>query len=118
VPGQPTIVLWNVDYALHLRERECVDVTLTFVEVEAYEENFAVAFGGPDTFDAAALRERGADRVTGCGAPVVLRSTMCSIGVPRPVGPVRIVARAVGLDEHGNGVGVESTLTSVLTVAP
>lgn len=117
-PGQPQLVLWNVEFALAFQERECVGVTLTFVQVEVYEEGLGVSFGGPNTYDAAALRERGADRAPGCGSPVVLRGVMGRIGGARPIGPVKVLVRAVGLDERGNGVGVESALWSPLTVAP
>ena len=118
VPGLPDAVLWNVEYALEIGETECVDVTLTFVQVDIYEEGLQVQFGGPDHYDADALRAEDADRLAGCGTPVVVRGFMGSIGAPRPIGPVRVQVRAVGVDENGHGVGAEEVLRSALTVAP
>jgi hypothetical protein len=118
VPGVPDAVLWNVEYAIEIAETECVDVTLSFVHVDIFEEGLQVQFGGPDEYGTDALRAQEADQLVGCGEPVVVRGFMGSIGAPRPIGPVRVRVRAVGVDENGHGVGAEEVLRSDLTVAP
>jgi hypothetical protein len=117
VPGlTPPPQLWGAQYELEIQETKCVDVTLTFVQVQVFEEGFQLFFGAePDSYDPARLAELGLSRLAACEA-LVLRGFVGSIGAPQPRGPVRVLLRVIGTDARGHGVGLDVALPSPLQV--
>jgi hypothetical protein len=113
----PPPELWGVQYDLEIHETKCLAVTLTFVQVQVYEDGFQLFFGAePDSFDQARLQELGLRELPACGA-LAFSGFLGSIGAPQPRGPVRVLVRAIGTDERGHGVGLDVELPSPLEVA-
>jgi hypothetical protein len=107
--------LWGAEYEVEIREIACVRVTLSFVQIEVFDEGFGLPYGSPDPYDRARLQGEGRSQVPPCGAGLVFSGFMGSIGGAEPTGPARVIVRAIGVDEHGNNVGLDMSFSSPVT---
>jgi len=112
--------LWAVDFEVEIRETRCVAANLTFVEIQVFEESFQINFGSfPFRYDQGELVRQGLGALPACGAGPIFRGTlgnMGGLGAVGPKGPVRVVVRAIGVDEHGHGIGIDTSVESALQV--
>ena len=109
-----------MDVEVEIKETQCVAANLTFVEVQVFEESFQINFGSfPHRWDQGELVRQGLNPLAACGAGVVFRGTLGNIGglgETGPKGPVRVMVRAIGVDEHGHGIGIDTNVESPLQV--
>ena len=118
----PANEIWRMDYAVEIRETQCVAVNLTFVEIKMEVHAFAEAppFNfvlPPGSYDQPALLVQGLSHLAPCQPGSVVRGNLASIsglGDAGPAGPARVTVRAIGVDEHGHGVGIDTSVESAL----
>lgn len=112
--------LWNVTYEVEIRETSCVAANLTFVEIQIFDESLRMNFGGlPRNYDQGELVREGLSQLPACRPGAVLRGTLGNIGGlgdNEPKGPVKVIVRAIGADEHGHGIGIDTSVESPLQV--
>jgi hypothetical protein len=112
--------LWTVAFEVEVKETKCVAASLTFVEVQVFDESVQMNFGAfPHRWDQGDLVRQGLGQLAACGAGVVFRGTIGNIaglGDSLPKGPVRVMVRAIGVDEHGHGIGIDTNVESPLVV--
>ena len=112
--------LWFVDYEIEIRETQCVAVNLTFAQIQILVEDFGVSVPAiPFVYDQAALVRQGLSQLAPCQAGHIFSGSFGSINsATGPKGPVRVMVRAIGADEHGHGIGIDTGVESPLQVTP